>query len=138
MAKKKSLPPIPEKIIVDWKKVDKLLAILCTGEEIAGVMGFSYDTLERRCKEDKEIAFADYSKAKRMNGKSSLRRKQWLMAGDSPAMAIFLGKNYLGQSDKLQHELTGKDGAPLFKDPETEMKRRGIPIPAIPLEDVDD
>lgn len=110
--KKKPVPPIPEKIIVDWKKIDRLLAIFCTGEEVAGVFDISYDTLERRCKEDKEISFADYSKLKRGKGKTSLRRKQWLLANTNPAMAIFLGKNYLNQTDK--HEFTGKDGKPLI------------------------
>lgn len=139
MAKKeKSLPPIPEKIIVDWITVDKLLAIFCTGEEVAGFLNISYDTLQRRCKEDNKIAFAEYSKLKRGTGKASLRKKQWLMADNSPAMAIFLGKNYLEQSDKIQHELTGKDGKPLFKDPETEMKRRGIPVPVVIVKDIDE
>ena len=110
--KKRSPPPIPEKIEVDWKTVDKLLAIFCTGEEVAGFLNISYDTLQRRCKEDKQTAFADYSKLKRGTGKASLRKKQWLLADTNPAMAIFLGKNYLEQSDR--HEFTGKNGKPLI------------------------
>ena len=137
MAKKKR-PTGRPKIVVDWKKVDSLLAIFCTGEEIAGVMDISYDTIEKRCKEDKKMAFTDYSALKRGTGKASLRRKQWLMADHNPAMAIFLGKNYLDQSDKFNHEHTGKDGKPLFKDPETEMRKRGIPLPRVDIEDVKD
>jgi len=136
--KKKSTPPIPEKIIVDWTTVDKLLAIFCIGEEVAGFLNISYDTLERRCKEDKKSSFADYSKLKRGTGKASLRKKQWLLADHNPAMAIFLGKNYLGQADKIHMEATGKDGKPLFKDPETEMRKRGIPLPTIGTEDVNE
>ena len=50
----------------------------------------------------------------------------------------FLGKNYLGQADKIHQEITGKDGKPLFKDPESEMRKRGIPVPAIGIEDAKD
>jgi len=43
-----------------------------------------------------------------------------------------------GMNAPTKHELTGKDGKSLFKDPETEMKRRQIPIPKIDIKDVDD
>ena len=43
-----------------------------------------------------------------------------------------------GMNAPTKHEFTGKDGKPLFKDPETEMKRRGIPIPPIGIEDTKD
>lgn len=33
------------------------------------------------------------------NGKQDLRRKQWRLADRSAAMAIWLGKQYLGQKD---------------------------------------
>lgn len=44
-------------------------------------------------------------------GRISLRRHQWRMAESSATMAIWLGKNHLGQSDKT--ELTGSEGGPL-------------------------
>ena len=31
-----------------------------------------------------------------------LRRKQWEMAGKNPTMAIWLGKQWLGQTDKVE------------------------------------
>ena len=43
-----------------------------------------------------------------------------------------------GMNAPTKHELTSKDGKPLFKDPETEMKRRGIPRPKIGVKDVDE
>lgn len=44
-------------------------------------------------------------KQSRMQGKVSLRRIQYSLAPKSAAMAIFLGKNELGQSDRqdIQH-----------------------------------
>lgn len=113
MAKKKKTMGRP-RTIIDWRLVDNLLAIFCTGEEIASVLNISYDTLARCCKRDKGQTFAEFYPTKRGGGKASLRKKQWLLADSNPAMAIFLGKNYLEQSDKLQHELTGKDGKPLI------------------------
>lgn len=93
---------------VDWETVDSLLKIQCTGEEIAGVLGCSYDTIERACKRDKKIAFADYSQQKRNGGKASLRRRQWLAAEEgNPTMLVWLGKQILGQSDKQDLQVSG-------------------------------
>ena len=44
-------------------------------------------------------------------GRISLRRHQWRMAENSATMAIWLGKNHIGQTDKT--ELTGAEGGPL-------------------------
>ena len=99
-----------KKIVVDWKKVDAMCKIQCTAEEICSVLDLSEDTLTRRCKEEFDVTFAEYSKQKREAGKASLRRMQWAMAEKNPAMAIFLGKNILGQSDKqhLDHTTGGE------------------------------
>lgn len=100
------------KIPIDWKVIDGLLRIQCTGEEIAGAIGCSYDTLERRCKDEHGASFADYSVEKRAGGRASLRRVQWQNAmGGNATMQIWLGKQVLGQVEK--REYTGKDGGPL-------------------------
>lgn len=65
---------------VDWKVVNQMCAIHCTGEEIAGVLDISYDTLNRRCKEEYDVSFAEYFKQKSAEGKMSLRRKQFTAA----------------------------------------------------------
>ena len=41
-------------------------------------------------------------------GRVSLRRTQFKLAGKSAAMAIFLGKNLLGQSDRHEHALASR------------------------------
>ena len=87
-------------IPIDWEQVDEMLKIQCTGEEIAGVLKISYDTIEKACKREQKMAFTDYSKQKGANGKSSLRRRQWAMTESNPTMAIWLGKQWLGQTDK--------------------------------------
>lgn len=89
------------KIEVDWTKVDAMCQIQCTGEEIASVLGIDYDTLATRCKDDHGSSFSDYIGEKKQGGRASLRRKQWKLAeSGNPTMLIWLGKQYLGQSDK--------------------------------------
>ncbi len=87
----------------DWDRINSMCAIQCTGEEIAQVMGFSYDTLERRIKEVHDVSGAEYIKAHSQGGKATLRRAQWKAAmGGSNSMLIWLGKQYLGQKDQVQ------------------------------------
>lgn len=50
--------------------------------------------------------FSTVFKEKRAGGKASLRRTQWRLAETNPSMAIFLGKNLLGQSDRPEQENT--------------------------------
>ena len=106
----------PKVAEIDWEMVRNLLRIQCTGEEIAGVMGVSYDTLERACKRDQKMKFAEYSGQKRSEGKASLRRSQWKAATENlnPTMLVWLGKQMLGQRDQVEtrntHEITPFDG----------------------------
>jgi hypothetical protein len=46
-------------------------------------------------------------------GKVSLRRAQFAMAQRHPQMAIFLGKQYLGQNEIQVIEHSGRDGGPI-------------------------
>ena len=93
-------------IIIDWKEFDKLCGLQCSLEEIAGWFNCSTDTIENRVKETHGITFSQYFAQKRSSGKISLRRKQYetAMAGN-PTLLIWLGKQYLGQSDKLVQEI---------------------------------
>ena len=86
---------------VDWKTVNTMCAIQCTGEEIAAVLDIHYDTLNAACNRDHEVNFSEYYKKKSQAGKPSLRRLQWKNAENgSVPMQIWLGKQYLGQEDK--------------------------------------
>lgn len=66
----------------------------CTVSEIAAVAGVSKDTIERN--------FAAQLALGRERGKRSLRRMQWKSAkSGNVKMLIWLGKQLLGQSDKV-------------------------------------
>ena len=89
----------------DWDSVNYMCMIHCTGEEIAGVLGMDYDTLNRNCKETHDMPISEYIKIHSNGGKMSLRRAQWKSAeGGNVSMQIWLGKQWLGQ--KEQHDVT--------------------------------
>lgn len=93
-------PPVE----IDAKIFENLCSIFCTLDEIAGVFGCSADTIERWCKREYKITFAEAYKKASGKGRMSLRRMQFKLAEKNAAMAIFLGKNYLGQSDVMRVE----------------------------------
>ena len=86
---------------IDKKIFENLCGLQCTLEEIAGVFDCSVDTIERWCKREYGETFAEVYKKHSAKGKTSLRRIQFRLAEKSAAMAIFLGKNYLGQKDNI-------------------------------------
>ena len=97
MAKQVGRPPVE----IDRNQFEKLCGLQCTKEEVADFFGCSEDTIDRWCAKNYGESFAVVFRQKRSHGKISLRRKQWQLADKSPAMAIFLGKNYLGQTDNV-------------------------------------
>lgn len=92
---------------VNKELFEKLCGLHCTLQEIAGCLGVSDYTLEKWCEQEYGKKFLDVFKEKSMRGNVSLRRMQWKLAEKSPAMAIFLGKNFLGQKDERDVEVRG-------------------------------
>ena len=80
---------------IDYEVVEKLASIQCTQEEIANFLDLSVRTLQR------DDEFCRIYKKGQENGKMSLRRTQFKLAEKNTSMAIFLGKQYLGQKDIL-------------------------------------
>jgi len=95
-----------------WRSIDNLCGLMCTAEEIAGFLEVSVDTLERRIREKYNCTFAEYFKERSARGKISLRRHQYKLAeAGNPTMLIWLGKQYLGQTDKQGIDHTSSDGS---------------------------
>jgi hypothetical protein len=81
--------------------VRRLAKIMCTNEEIASIVGCSSDTLERR--------FAVPIKEGRDRSRACLRRMQLKAAKmGNVSMLIWLGKQFLGQSEKVEQVVDGK------------------------------
>ena len=104
--RKPGRPPIE----IDVRQFENLCGLQCTAEEIASFFNCSVDTIERWCVKQYEMSFAEVFKIKRGVGKISLRRSQMKLAEKYPAMAIFLGKQYLDQTDKVETTIAGIDG----------------------------
>ena len=70
-----------------------------TIKEIAGSFGVSADTLKKAIKKYFGTTFQDLYEKHSATGIMSLRRNQFKLAKTNPSMAIWLGKQYLGQHD---------------------------------------
>ena len=90
-----------KKIQIDYRQVEALGSIMCSKKEIAAVLGCSVDTLDR------DPNFEEHYESGKSKGKMSLRRMQFELAKKNANMAIWLGKQILGQSDQL--EISTKD-----------------------------
>lgn len=88
-------PPKP----INWEQFEQMCAIQCTIEEIASclliVRDTLYDRVEIQYGEHLSTVYKKYSE----HGKMSLRRYQFALAKKNAAMAIWLGKQMLGQRD---------------------------------------
>lgn len=97
--------PIKE---ISQKQFESLCAIQCTEEEICAVLDVDDKTLTNWCKKTYNKSFSEVFREKRQGGKASLRRNQWKLSETNPTMAIFLGKQYLGQKDRPEETATAE------------------------------
>lgn len=91
---------------IDIKMFETMCGIQCTKDEICDIFDIDEKTLTRWCKDTYNMGFSDIYKKKSSTGKMSLRRIQWKLAEKNYAMAIFLGKQYLGQKDVIENQVT--------------------------------
>lgn len=84
---------------INQKAFESLCGLLCTQEEICSFFDVTDKTLSGWCRRTYGKSFSEVYRIKSVQGKISLRRYQLQLAQKSAAMAIFLGKNWLGQKD---------------------------------------
>lgn len=94
------------RIEIDENQFNKLCELQCTEEEIAGFFECSVETLNNWCKRTFGCTFFEKYRQKATRGKIALRRIQLQHAQKSPSMAIFLGKQWLGQRDRIEQTAT--------------------------------
>ena len=87
---------------IDQKQFENLCGLQCTLEEICDWFGVTDKTLNSWCKRTYSESFSEVFRQKRSTGKISLRRNQWRLAEKNASMAIWLGKQYLGQKDIVE------------------------------------
>ncbi len=101
MSKRKPSPnPVgrPEAQI-DWTLFEQLCGIQCTMTEMAGMLKVHRDTLSDQIKKKYNADFSTVYEKYAQDGKCSLRRHQFVLSKTNAAMAIWLGKNWLGQKE---------------------------------------
>lgn len=117
-------------IPLDTNELEKLCSLQCTQDEIASWFGVTRRTIEKRVASEEtfehsrvvdgikytsSMTFKQIMDRGYAQGRISLRRRQFQIAeAGSTAMAIFLGKNFLGQRDQHSFEHTGAQGTPLI------------------------
>lgn len=90
---------------INKETFEGLCHIFCPRDEICAVLKTSHDTLNEWCKQEYGMTFEDTYKQFDGVRKASLRRIQYEQAKKNVTMAIFLGKQYLGQSDKVETQV---------------------------------
>lgn len=98
------------RIEINQEHFQSLCSIQCTLAEIASFFKCSEDTIERWCKRELKMGFADAYKRYSAGGKISLRRWQFRSAENgNVSMQIWLGKQYLGQTDQQELKVSKSD-----------------------------
>lgn len=99
---------------IDQQVFENLCHLQCTEEEIADFFKCSVDTIGNWCKRTYKTTFSEAYIKYSAGGKISLRRTQFKLAEKSAAMAIFLGKQYLGQKDDMRVDVGSDQGVQIY------------------------
>lgn len=83
----------------DPKVFEGLCSCLCTNDEISAVLQAHVSVINGWCKRHYGESYTEAKKRFSEGGKASLRRTQLHLAKKNAAMAIWCGKQYLGQVD---------------------------------------
>ena len=85
----------PKKYNIDTQEVFKLASYGCSNVEIADFYGCDESLIRK--------SYSESTRKGRASGKTRLRQLQWDSAEKgNVAMLIFLGKNILGQQDRIE------------------------------------
>lgn len=87
---------------IDQEQFERLCGLQCTLEEVCDFFQVTDKTLNRWCRDIYGETFSDVFAKKRSFGKIALRRAQFRLAEKNAAMAIWLGKQFLGQRETDQ------------------------------------
>ena len=102
---------------IDTELFEQLCGLQCTLEEMTAFFKCDHKTIARWCRNTYDgKRFSQVFKEKRLIGRIALRRKQLRLAERSAAMAIFLGKNYLGQKDEPEQVASEDDTVSIIDD----------------------
>ena len=84
---------------------ERCASMMMSCSDIAYVMRISPATLDKRCSEEYGVGAKEASAMFASNGRMRILEAQFRHA-DNPVMAIWLGKQYLGQKDRQESEVS--------------------------------
>lgn len=89
---------------IDERVFRSLCKIQCTQSEICSVLDVTDKTLSRWCKRTFGLTFSEAYQKYSLDGKMSLRRAMYdkAVTQGNTSMQIWLSKQYLGMSEKMQ------------------------------------
>ena len=91
---------------IDLVELEKLCVLQCTDEELAAWFNVTTRTIERR---RKKKSFAEVMARGKAKGRISVRRMQMkLLENGNATMGVWLGKNILGQTDEVHHQIDAR------------------------------
>jgi hypothetical protein len=91
---------------IDLVELEKLCVLQCTDEELAAWFNVTTRTIERR---RKKKSFAEVMARGRAKGRISVRRMQMkLLENGNATIGVWLGKNILGQTDEVHHQIDAR------------------------------
>jgi len=116
------------------KQIEDLASYMCTKDEVANIIGCSRQTLWRN-----QEALDSYEKGVNV-AKLNIRKSQFTLATklNSSLMNVWLGKVYLGQTDKIQNT---DDNIPLpiydiIEEPKELIEMKEIENDTIPKQEI--
>lgn len=93
------------KIELDWNLINGVLQFGARLLDCSELCKVSDDVIQSRIKEEFGITFTEYRNRKMSSMRMKLLQKQFDVAMQGNiAMLIFLGKNHLGQADKIENK----------------------------------
>ena len=103
---KKNLGGRPSKLpLINKEHFEGMCKIQCTKDEMCGIFNVHEETLTKWCHQEYSMGFSDIYKKLSSTGKMSLRRQQFKSAENgNVTMQIWLGKQWLGQTDKVESD----------------------------------
>lgn len=101
---------------IDKDQFRKLCEMQCTKQEICEWFKITDKTLDAFCRREYKASFSEVYAKNRANGKISLRRAQFQLATQrlNPTMLIWLGRQYLGQTDRPEDSIEQEDSDEYF------------------------
>ena len=107
---KKNLGGRPSKLhLINQEHFEGMCRIQCTKDEMCAIFQVHEETLTKWCHATYSVGFSDIYKKLSSTGKMSLRRQQFKSAeAGNITMQIWLGKQYLGQNDKIEQKQEDK------------------------------